>query len=74
MWTKTVTVPAPYDFAHALERLSLDPLLAVDRERQRITVPLALDGCFVPVTVEGVGTKDDRDLSFQLLFPSGKTR
>ncbi|MED3730701.1 DNA-3-methyladenine glycosylase [Geobacillus stearothermophilus] len=69
MWTKTVTVPAPYDFAHALERLSLDPLLAVDRERQRITVPLVLDGCFVPVTVEGVGTKDDPRFVVSAPFP-----
>ncbi|AGT30839.1 DNA-3-methyladenine glycosylase [Geobacillus genomosp. 3] len=69
MWTKTVTVPAPYDFAHVLERLSLDPLLAVDRERQRITVPLALDGCFVPVTVEGVGTKDDPRFVVSAPFP-----
>ncbi|KAF0993905.1 DNA-3-methyladenine glycosylase [Geobacillus sp. TFV-3] len=59
MWQQTVTVPAPYDFAHALERLALDPLLAVDLERQRITVPLHLDGLKVPVMIESIGTKGD---------------
>jgi len=59
MWKRTITVPAPYDFAHALERLALDPLLAVDLERRRITVPLHLDGLKVPVVIESIGTKDD---------------
>ncbi|KYD24844.1 DNA-3-methyladenine glycosylase [Geobacillus sp. FSL W8-0032] len=58
MWKQTITVPAPYDFAHALERLALDPLLAVDLERQRVTVPLHLDDVKVPVAVESIGTKD----------------
>ncbi|MBB6284874.1 hypothetical protein [Geobacillus subterraneus] len=58
MWKQTITVPAPYDFAHALARLALDPLLAVDLERQRITMPLHLDDVKVPVAVESIGTKD----------------
>ncbi|MFC0297685.1 DNA-3-methyladenine glycosylase family protein [Geobacillus jurassicus] len=69
MWQQTVTVPAPYDFAHALERLALDPLLAVDLERQRITVPLMLGDLFVPVTVEGIGTKDDPKFSVSAPCP-----
>ncbi len=59
MWKRTITVPAPYDFAHALERLALDPLLSVDLKQRRITVPLHLDGLKVPVVIESIGTKDD---------------
>jgi DNA-3-methyladenine glycosylase II len=58
MWKRTITVPAPYDFAHVLDRLSLDPLMAVDVERQRITVPLHLDGLKIPVVIESIGTKE----------------
>ncbi len=40
MWTKTVEIKGPYDFTRALDRLSLDPLHAVDMDRQAVKVPV----------------------------------
>ncbi|MEW5570179.1 DNA-3-methyladenine glycosylase family protein [Rossellomorea marisflavi] len=52
-----IEVPGPYDFDRVLERLSIDPLHAVDREARLVKVPYYPTG--EVITVKGVGTKDE---------------
>ncbi|WP_018664380.1 DNA-3-methyladenine glycosylase family protein [Heyndrickxia acidiproducens] len=40
MWEKTVTIQGPYNFDRALERLSLDPLQAVDILKRQVKIPI----------------------------------
>nr|WGD69356.1 hypothetical protein P5630_00460 [Bacillus subtilis] len=52
MWKEKVSVTPPYHFDRVLDRLSLDPLNAVDREAREVRVPIrnqAGDVCIVKV-------------------------
>lgn len=40
MWKEKVSVTPPYHFDRVLDRLSLDPLNAVDREAREVRVPI----------------------------------
>lgn len=51
-------ISGPYNFDLVLERLSLDPLHAVDKERRSIKVPLLIAGQPEVVEVTAVGTTD----------------
>lgn len=60
MWKETVSVTPPYHFDKVLERLSLDPLNAVDLHARSIKVPLRTrDGKLSVITVQGEGTAAD---------------
>ncbi|MFC0272879.1 DNA-3-methyladenine glycosylase family protein [Metabacillus herbersteinensis] len=58
MWRETVEVEPPYDFDRILDRLSNDPLNAINMEAREIAVPLydKENQPFV-VTVKATGTK-----------------
>ncbi len=56
MWKEKVSVTPPYHFDRVLDRLSLDPLNAVDREAREVRVPIrnqAGDVCIVKVQALG---------------------
>lgn len=56
MWKEKVSVTPPYHFDRVLDRLSLDPLNAADREAREIRVPIrnrAGDVCIVKVQALG---------------------
>ncbi|MDA7026685.1 DNA-3-methyladenine glycosylase [Bacillus sp. CLL-7-23] len=59
MWKETVSVSPPYHFDRVLERLSLDPLHAVDLEKREVKLPLRNEEkqpCII--TVQATGTVD----------------
>ena len=59
MWTEQVIVEAPYDFDKVLDRLSIDPLQAVDLENRTVKVPLYIDDSPHVVTIQATGTVDE---------------
>ncbi|CAM3949191.1 DNA-3-methyladenine glycosylase family protein [Mesobacillus zeae] len=59
MWQETVSVPGPYDFDLALDRLQLDPLHAVDLENKSVKVPVVTDGQRLAVEVKSIGTLEN---------------
>ncbi|GER68462.1 putative DNA-3-methyladenine glycosylase YfjP [Weizmannia acidilactici] len=58
MWEKTVTINGPYNFDRALERLSLDPLQAVDPLKRTVKIPIYGE---VPETasITAIGTTEE---------------
>ena len=42
MWKETVSVTPPYHFDRVLDRLSLDPLNAVNLDKREVKLPLAI--------------------------------
>lgn len=72
MWQQRVDVAPPYDFAHALERLALDPLISVDIAKQKVIVPLYIQNKPAVVTVESVGTKDEPSFLVTAPYPERK--
>ena len=64
MWKETVSVTPPYHFDKVLERLSLDPLNAVDLHARSIKVPLRTrDGKLSVITVQGKAPPQTRSSS-----------
>ncbi|WP_141430608.1 DNA-3-methyladenine glycosylase [Bacillus sp. 03113] len=53
---KTIEVPGPYHFDLVLDRLSLDPLHAVDKKLRSIKVPLIIKSNPIVAEVTGIGT------------------
>nr|WP_289038744.1 DNA-3-methyladenine glycosylase [uncultured Allobacillus sp.] len=56
MWKEYYHAPGMYDFDYALKRLSLDPLINVNKKERYVDVPLKLaenDQCVVRVKAEG---------------------
>ncbi len=57
MWKETITLDTIYDFDYSLQRLQMDPLLVVDRQRRSVDIPLRTeDGERHKVTVRAKGT------------------
>ena len=59
MWTEQVMVEAPYDFDRVLDRLSMDPLQAIDLENRTVKVPLYINDSPHVVTIQATGTVDE---------------
>ncbi|MGE6631740.1 DNA-3-methyladenine glycosylase family protein [Bacillus sp. NPDC077027] len=58
MWEKKCTIEPPYNFDRVLERLSNDPLKAVDMQKREIKVPIRLaDGANI-ASVQAIGTTE----------------
>ncbi|UII56537.1 DNA-3-methyladenine glycosylase [Cytobacillus spongiae] len=62
-------IAGPYDFDRVLDRLSLDPLHAVDLENRTVKVPLLIDQKPVIAVVTATGTTQEP--SFTLAFSDG---
>ncbi|WBL15662.1 DNA-3-methyladenine glycosylase family protein [Sutcliffiella sp. NC1] len=58
MYSYEVKIDGPYEFNRVLDRLSMDPLHAVDKEARIIRVPMYDRGEPVVVTVKAVGTSE----------------
>ncbi len=58
MYSYEVKIEGPYEFNRVLDRLSMDPLHAVDKEARIIRVPMYDRGEPVVVTVRAVGTTE----------------
>lgn len=56
MWQETLEIKGPYNFERVLERLSLDPLQAVNLEKQTLKMPLWIDEEPVVVEIKSIGT------------------
>lgn len=59
LWNETFSVKGPYNFDLVLDRLSLDPLQAIDLENRWVKVPLMIDSSPEVATVQAIGTTDE---------------
>lgn len=56
MWKERVQLDHVYDFDYNLKRVSMDPLIKLDREKRWISIPVKLKGERHIVNVEATGT------------------
>lgn len=63
MWDEKVQLKNVYDFDYNLKRISMDPLINVDRQERMIDVPIKLDGNYHIVTVKALGTTAEPEFS-----------
>ncbi|MCA1055887.1 DNA-3-methyladenine glycosylase [Rossellomorea aquimaris] len=64
MATRNVRIEGPYNFDRVLDRLSLDPLNAVDKEDRSVKVPYYLpDGDGEVIKVQAVGTTEEPEFT-----------
>ncbi|WP_316570140.1 DNA-3-methyladenine glycosylase [Neobacillus sp. YIM B06451] len=56
MWQESIQIDGPYNFDRVLDRLSMDPLNALNLEKRTITVPIKLEGEAHTATVTATGT------------------
>ncbi|TCN22296.1 DNA-3-methyladenine glycosylase family protein [Mesobacillus foraminis] len=56
MWEETISITGPYNFDLALDRLSLDPLHCVDKEKKTVKVPVTIGTRQVAAVVTGTGS------------------
>lgn len=59
MWKEIVTIKAPYHFDAVLDRLSLDPLQAVDISARTVKVPIYIDSLPYVIVVQASGSIDE---------------
>ncbi|HYK71699.1 MAG TPA: DNA-3-methyladenine glycosylase [Pseudoneobacillus sp.] len=64
MWLESISLKGPYNFERVLERLSLDPLHAVNMEEQILKMPLWIESEPVVVQIKSLG--DLENPKFQL--------
>jgi DNA-3-methyladenine glycosylase II len=58
MWEKTVHVQPPYNFDRVLDRLSINPLIDLDKDERSVKVPFYIKNEPVVVTVKATGTTE----------------
>ncbi|MBO1515424.1 DNA-3-methyladenine glycosylase family protein [Metabacillus bambusae] len=56
MWKEIVAIDGPYDFNLALDRLSLDPVIFLNKEDKFIKVPVVIDENPFVIKVQAVGS------------------
>jgi DNA-3-methyladenine glycosylase II len=56
VWQETVEIKGPYNFERVIERLSLDPLSAVNLEKRILKMPLWIGIEPIVVVIQGTGT------------------
>ncbi|MDR4887902.1 DNA-3-methyladenine glycosylase [Fredinandcohnia sp. QZ13] len=59
MWEKTVHVQPPYNFDRVLDRLSINPLIKLNKDERLVKVPFYVEIEPVVVTVKATGTTDE---------------
>jgi DNA-3-methyladenine glycosylase II len=59
LWQETIKVQGPYHFDRVLDRLRLDPLQAVDLERQTFTMPIWVEMEPVVIEIKSIGTVEE---------------
>lgn len=59
MWQETIQIVGPYNFNRVLDRLALDPLSAVDKEKSTLRMPLWIEAEPVIIEIKSIGTVDD---------------
>ncbi len=55
MFTRKISIPAPYDFDAVLDRLHMDPLNHVDLASRKVQVPIYVQGKPIVYTIEATG-------------------
>lgn len=63
----TIQIKGPYNFDLVLDRLSIDPLNQVDKEKRTVKVPLLLNNYPVVATVQAIGTTISPEFSIEVL-------
>ncbi|XQY92375.1 DNA-3-methyladenine glycosylase family protein [Metabacillus sp. HB246100] len=59
MWSETVKVDGPYHFEQVLDRISMDPVVALNQEERYIQVPLVIEDKPYVVKVQALGTVEE---------------
>ncbi|MFD2445065.1 DNA-3-methyladenine glycosylase family protein [Bacillus sp. CGMCC 1.16607] len=73
MWQETIQIKGPYDFDRVLERLSLDPLQAVDLKNKILKMPLWIAEEPVVVEIHSIGTVDNPKFQLSSTIEPQKT-
>ncbi|OCA83128.1 DNA-3-methyladenine glycosylase [Bacillus sp. FJAT-27225] len=58
MWQETIEIEGPYNFDRILDRLSMDPLNALDLDKRTIHVPIKLNDEAFTARVTAIGTTE----------------
>jgi DNA-3-methyladenine glycosylase II len=72
MWNEIVATEGPYDFERVLDRLSLDPLIFLNKEDKLVKVPLVIEKKPYVIHVKAVGSIADP--SFEISGSDKKVR
>ena len=56
MWMETVVCKGPYNFDSVLDRLSMDPIISLNKSEKVIKVPVLIENKPAVITVKSVGT------------------
>ena len=56
MWMETIVCSGPYNFESVLDRLSMDPIISLNKSEKSIQVPLLIEDKPNVVTVKAIGT------------------
>lgn len=56
MWVETVLLQGPYRFDQVLDRLSMDPVISLDKEERALHVPLVINHTPYVFTIKAIGT------------------
>ncbi len=56
MWMETIRSKGPYNFEAALNRLSMDPIISINKSEKSIKVPLLIEDKPNVITVKAIGT------------------
>ena len=59
MWEKTVHVQPPYNFDRVLDRLSINPLIDLNKDERSVKVPFYIKNEPLVVTVKATGTTEN---------------
>lgn len=63
---ETIQIKGPYNFDLVLDRLSIDPLNVINKEKRCVKVPLLLNDYPVVATVQAVGTTISPEFSIEV--------
>ncbi|WP_121664450.1 DNA-3-methyladenine glycosylase family protein [Metabacillus litoralis] len=56
MWMEIITCKGPYHFDSVLDRLSLDPIIHINKDEQLVRVPSVIEGKSYVLNVRAIGT------------------
>jgi DNA-3-methyladenine glycosylase II len=59
MWEETISITGPYNFDEVIDRLEIDPLHVLDKQKRLVKVPILIGGERQVVEVIATGTTDE---------------
>lgn len=65
MWHETIKITGPYDFDRVLDRLSLDPLNVINKQKRLVKIPLVFDHVSTVIAVQAIGSTEHPEFLIQ---------